>query len=612
MTAYNDPIKDDFRNFLFLVWEHLGLPPPTDAQYEIAYFMQHGFPEMYSPVAGRSDIIEAFRGIGKSFAAAAFCLWRLYRDPVNEKILVVSASSTKAKEFVSQCKGILMTMALLASLRPREDQRDAFDRFDVNGASISQVPSLKAAGITGQIVGSRATLIVPDDVEIETNSRTEEARQSILKSVLEFESIKVPALLADDGTVLRPAGDVLFLGTPQTAESIYNRLIRERGYNCFCVPARYPPEDKLKSYVVKRNSGEEINVLAPYLRERMNDPALGIVLGRTPTDPKRFSDEDLLAREAKGKAYFLLQFMLDTTLSDAERYPLKQNDLIVMPLNFSKAPMTIQWGRHSDRINVRDDIPNVGFTGDYFMGPLFADKEWREYTGSVMFVDPSGRGKDETAWAVVKALNGILYVLKVGGFNGPVEEAYVKIAVDAKLYDVNLIQIEPNFAPGVWIAGFHPVLSRVWPGGKVTRRIRKDEPIPSDTTGACTVEEAEWARGMKEARIIDTLEPVINTHRLVVDEAVARDEVLMFQFTHITKERNSLAHDDRVDALAGAVAYFVQALTMDSVTAAKEVIEAELDAELEDFIESCRGMLGRARKARGRDREEVEVYTVNV
>lgn len=213
------PIYEDFKVFLKLVWALLGLPEPTPAQYRIADYLQgrnHDGSIRETPDTGRAEIIMAFRGIGKSFITAAFVLWRLLRDPYFEKILVVSASSGKAKEFVSQVKAILMAMPLLAHLRPREDQRDQADRFDVNGASISQSPSLKAAGITGQIVGSRATLIVADDVEVVDNSKTEDARDGLLRAVNEFDAIKVPAQLdPETGEVTRPAGDVIFLGTPR-------------------------------------------------------------------------------------------------------------------------------------------------------------------------------------------------------------------------------------------------------------------------------------------------------------------------------------------------------------------------------------------------------------
>lgn len=583
-----DPVLSDFRNLVFLVWEHIGLPSPTPAQFEIAYFLQHGWAgygtrpdgeivHWYGDEAiepdrtgwarcveksdlGRSEILEAFRGIGKSYLTAAFALWRLLLDPVDTKILVVSASSSKAKEFVNQTKTILMTMDLFEHLRPGRDQRDQADRFDVWGASISQSPSVKAAGITGQITGSRATLIIADDIEVTDNSRTEEARLRLLQKVNEFDAIKVTGY-----------AEVLFLGTPQTEESIYGRLVKERGYNCWCLPARFPRKDKREDYKLTRDNGEIVDILAPLARAADRDPRLEWL----PTDPERFNEAQLADRESKGRAFFALQYMLDTSLSDAERYPLKAHDLIVMSINPFKAPQTVQWGHDSNGKNKRPDIPNHGFTGDYWLGPMFVDQEWREFDQAVLFVDPSGRGKDETAWAVVKTLNGMMYVTEVGGYAGDPAEAMQRIAQAAKRQNVHEVLVEPNYAGAVWIAAFQPVLAAVWPAEK-----------PGDTAG-CTVLEAEWSRTQKEVRIIDTLEPVMTLHRLVLDERVARDETLMYQITHISRDRGCLAHDDRVDALAGAVARFTSTLMLDVKDAAKAQKDAERDADLEDFIESC-------------------------
>jgi hypothetical protein len=48
----------DFRVFLTMVWRHLNLPDPTPVQLDIAHWLQHG---------PRRKIIEAFRGVGKSW-----------------------------------------------------------------------------------------------------------------------------------------------------------------------------------------------------------------------------------------------------------------------------------------------------------------------------------------------------------------------------------------------------------------------------------------------------------------------------------------------------------------------------------------------------------------
>ena len=573
----DNAVLEDFRNLLFLVWKHIGLPDPTPAQYELAYFLQHGWAGYATNEAGeivhyfddsiiepthlrrvvepdprgRSDILEAFRGIGKSYITASYVLWLLLKDPINTKVLVVSASGSKANEFVAQVKAIMLTMDLFANIRPLPGQRDKVNEFDVAGASLSQAPSLKARGITGQITGSRATHIIGDDIEVPDNSMTEDARLKLLAKVNEFDAIKVTGY-----------AEVLLLGTPQNAESIYNRMMKERGYLCYCWPARYPKPEKRAGYVIECEGGRTIDILAPFVRRVDADPSLAY----KPTDPERFDEFELAGREGKGRSFFALQYMLDTSLSDAERYPLKQHDLIVQALNPFKAPMTLQWGHDSSGRNRRHDLPNVGFTGDYFLGPLFLDDEWRSYEQSVLFVDPSGRGKDETAWVVLKVLNGMFYVLKGSGVASDPATAMRLIAEDAKFYNVSEIKVEPNYAGQVWIAAMQPILAEVWPNG-------------------CSVTEAEWAKSQKEVRIIETLEPLVTQHRLVVDESVARDQTLMYQFTHITRDRGALTHDDRVDALAGAVAFFTASLMVDATRAAEDQKRMEEERMIQDFVD---------------------------
>lgn len=548
----NWELFESFPVFLTRVWEHLGLPAPTNRQLAIARRLQNAY---RGAEGGIEDIVRAFRGIGKSYITAAFVLWRLMRNPRDEKIMVVSATTTKAKEFVAMVRGLLNTMSVLTFLQPSPDQINQSDRFDVAGASMGQNRSLKAAGITGQITGGRTTLIVADDIEIPGNSRTEEARQRLMLYTSEFEAIRIP------GT------DIIYLGTPQTEQSLYNRLVKERGYGSYCVPSRFPTADKRKGYRLRTDDGVEVDILAPDL---IADFEAGIIKPGDPTDPERFDKQVLASREAKGRSFFALQYQLDTSLSDAERYPLRQHDLIVFETNPMKAPRTIQWGKHSENRNVLGDVPNVGFSGDILLRPLFIDEEWREFEGKVLFVDPAGRGKDETAWAIVGQLNGTLYCLHVGGYQGDPATAMTMIAKDAKRFKVSVVEVEPNMGGGMWTIAFKPVLQKEWPGG-------------------CTVKDSEWAHGQKEVRIIDTLEPVLTQHRLVVAESVVRKDVqnedlvfsLLYQLTHITRDRGALQHDDRLDALAGAVAHFARAMGIDTEVAATEQAQQERD----DYIE---------------------------
>jgi hypothetical protein len=519
----------------------------------------------------------AFRGVGKSWVAAAYAIWLLLRDPEDEKILVVSKSGSKAKEFVDQVKMVINTFDLLVTIRPRLGQRDRADAFDVAGASISQSPSLRAAGIDGQITGSRATTIIADDIETSANSMTEEARARILSSVNEFDAIILPLARAQ----------ILFLGTPQTEESVYLRLIKERGFDCFCWPIRYPRVEKRAGYKLTRSSGEVTDILAPALRIVDDTPSLVW----KPTDPERFDEDQILSRESKGSAWFALQFMLDTSLSDAERYPLKQKDLIVISCHPQKAPLATQWGRESSGKNVRSDIPNAGFTGDYLMGPLFVDPEWRPYTAMVAFVDPSGGGADETAWAIIGELSGTYYVLKVGGSQGDVARAMELLAVDCMAYNVHEIVYEPNYGKEMWEHAFSPILQAV---GK-----RRSKALGGDYSAS--VKPAEWSRGMKEARIVETLAPVLHQHRIVIDETVAHDQKFIHQFTHMAVVRNALPHEDRVDAVAGAISHLMRAAAVSADDSRSERLAEELNAELQDFIETCTITQGRGMR-RGRFR----------
>jgi len=169
VQSSDDPLKRDFRNFLFLIWRHLNLPDPTPVQYDIARYLQHG---------PKRSIIEAFRGVGKSWITAAFVLWLLYCNP-NERILVVSASKDRADSFSIFCKRLIEEVPFLTHLKPRDGQRDSNIAFDVGPSDPHQAPSVRSIGITGQITGGRATHIVADDVEVPKNSLTQTMRDRL-------------------------------------------------------------------------------------------------------------------------------------------------------------------------------------------------------------------------------------------------------------------------------------------------------------------------------------------------------------------------------------------------------------------------------------------------
>jgi len=531
----------DFRNFTYLVWSHLGLPEPTPVQYDIAHYLQ---------TSPKRSIIEAFRGVGKSYITAAYVVHQLLLDP-QLKFMVVSASKARADDFSTFTQRIITELPICQHLIAKDGQRWSKIAFDVAPAKASGSPSVKSVGVTGQLTGSRADIIIADDVEVPNNSMTHMMREKLAETVKEFDA------------VLKPDGKIIYLGTPQNEMSLYNVLL-SRGYDMRVWPARYPTLERSE----KAYGGR----LAPLLYEALQNE--GTALYGLPTDAKRFDDEDLLERELSyGRSGFALQFMLDTSLSDANKYPLKLSDLLVMSCDKDTAPEKVVYGI----MKPVSDIPNVGLSGDKFYAP--EDTIGRaKYTGSVLAIDPSGRGSDETAYAVVKMLNGFLYVVDCGGVEGGYSDATLQHLTDlAKIHSVNMVLIESNFGDGMFTELLKPYMLKTYP---------------------CTMEEVRH-NTQKESRIIDTLEPVMNQHRLVIDPKVVQKDydsvqhmppdkgvkyMLTYQMTRIMKVRGALAHDDRLDVLAMAVQYWVDQMAADADSEIQIRKDDLLDAELDKFM----------------------------
>lgn len=513
-----------FPLFVALVWKLIGLPQPTPIQVNISETLQE-------PPSNRF-IIQGFRGVAKSFITCAYVVWLLWRDP-QLKIMIVSASKERADANASFIKKIINEVPFLGHLKAREGQRDTQNLFDVGPARPDHSPSVKSVGITGQLTGSRADIIVADDVEVPGNSFTQVMRDRLFELVKEFDAI------------LKPGDNkkIIYLGTPQNEMSLYNEL-QERGYITHIWPARYPYDDKHR-----RTYGDK---LAPFITNSMDgDPEK--YYGK-PTDPRRFDEEDLQKRELSyKKAGFMLQFMLDTTLSDADKYPLRLRDLIVGHIPMDEAPMRLTWLPDPSRAISLDEAPPLGLKGDRYFQFHKASEETAKFSYRILAVDPSGRGKDETGYAVLYWLNGYVYVMEVGGLlGGYSDEVLIKLSNIAKKWNVSEVVVEGNFGDGMYCKLLQPIL--------LSRHKASIEEVKS--------------KGQKELRIIDTLEPVVTNHKLVVTPDCIRHDydsvpegdlkyACFYQFTRITSDRGALVHDDRLDALAIGVCYLVELMAVD-------------------------------------------------
>ena len=537
-----DLLRGDFKLFLQALWAELDLPNPTRAQYAIADYLQHGPKRLQ---------IQAFRGVGKSWITGAFVLWTLFNN-AEKKIMIISASKERADNMSIFLQKLIIETPWLVHMRPKsDDSRWSRVSFDIL-CSPHQAPSVKSVGITGQLTGSRADLMILDDIEVPGNSMTEMMREKLLQLCTEAESILTP----------KEDSRIMYLGTPQTTFTVYKRLA-ERSYKPFVWPARYP-----------RKTSNYEGLLAPQLVEDIENGADKW----NPTDD-RFDNDDLIEREASmGRSNFMLQFMLDTSLSDADKFPLKCADLIVTSVNPKSAPESVIWC--SDPQNVIKELPTVGLPGDYFYSPMQLQGEWDSYTETICSVDPSGRGSDETTAAYLSQRNGILYLHEMRAYrDGYSDNTLLDTLKGCKKYEVSKLVVETNFGDGL-----------------VSELFRKHL---QQTNQRVDVEEVR-ATVRKEDRIIDSLEPVLNQHRLVVDKSVIEwdfksnpDEaperrlmyMLFYQMSRMCREKGAVKHDDRIDCLAQGVQYFTDAMGISAQEAIKERKRTEWNQMLEEFID---------------------------
>ena len=532
-------LQDDFKLFLQALWEQLDLPQPTRAQYAIADYLQSGPKRLQ---------IQAFRGVGKSWITGAFVLWTLFNNP-EKKIMIISASKERADNMSIFLQKLIIETPWLNHLQPKsDDARWSRISFDVN-CSPHQAPSVKSVGITGQLTGSRADLMILDDIEVPGNSMTEMMREKLLQLCTEAESILTP----------KNDSRIMYLGTPQTTFTIYRKLA-ERNYRPFVWTARYP-----------KNQKQYEGQIAPQLQEDIDKG----IAPWTPTDD-RFTEEDLVEREASmGRSNFMLQFMLDTSLSDAEKFPLKMSDLIVTAVNPTEGPENVIWC--SDPRNVLKELPTVGLPGDYFHSPMQLQGEWSPYTETIASVDPSGRGADETAVAYLSQRNGLIYLHEMRAYrDGYSDNTLLDILRGCKKYGVTTLVVESNFGDGIVAELFNKHIQQT------KQRILVVE---------------ERANVRKEERIIDTLEPVMNQHRLIVNKSVVdwdynsnKDEapekrllyMLFYQMSRMCREKYAVKHDDRLDALAQGVKYYTESF---SISANEQMKQRKRD-EFQDMLES--------------------------
>ena len=492
-------------------------------------------------------MVEAQRGQAKTTIAAIYAVFRIIHEP-HKRIMIVSQTAKRAEEIAGWVIKIFRGLDFLEFMLP---DIYAGDKASIKGFEVhytlrgsDKSPSVACYSIEAGMQGARADIILADDVESLQNSRTAAGRALLEDLTKEFESIN-------------QFGDIIYLGTPQSVNSIYNNL-PARGYQIRIWPGRYPTFDQQPSYG---------DFLAPMILQDMtDDPELRRGYGLdgmqgAPTCPEMYDDEKLIEKEiSQGTAKFQLQFMLNTRLMDADRYPLRLNNLIMMSFGVDSLPEMPTWS--NDTMNLIGDAPRFGNKpSDYLYRPIPRPYEWKPIQRRVMYIDPAGGGKngDETGVAIVFLLGTFIYVYKVFGVPGGYKETHLeRIVREAKYAGVKEVFIEKNFGHGAFEAVIKPYFEREWPAELLE----------------------DYATGQKEARIIETLEPLLTTHRIIFNSEMIKWDIdsvqhypleirmsysLFGQISNITLEKGCLRHDDRLDALYGAIRQLTSQIDYDEV-----------------------------------------------
>ena len=192
----------DFRLFLVLWNQRMNMTTPG-IHARMAAWLEHCWNGKKKKM-----LLMAFRASGKSTLSGLFAAWLLYRNP-DLRILVLAADYTLATKMVQTVRRIIERHPLTQHMKPARADQWAGDRFTVKRFTVQRDPSMIARGVTSNITGSRADIVICDDVEVPNTCDTAEKRDELR------------ARLAEIDYVLAPGGTQFYIGTPHSYYTIY-------------------------------------------------------------------------------------------------------------------------------------------------------------------------------------------------------------------------------------------------------------------------------------------------------------------------------------------------------------------------------------------------------
>lgn len=524
-------LRRDFVYFVRRLWLALALDRKAPL----------GWPEIdmirWVESGPRKRGVLAFRGVGKTtFITAAYTCFTLLRDPTR-RVVVCSKTTKKAREFIYMIRQWIDRVEFLGGLAPDPEgrqHRDNADCFDVGPVTPDKDPSVTAFGIDGQLPGSRAHLILGDDIETPGNTRTIAAREELDGKVKEFAALCYPG---DDTT------EIIYVGTYHHEESLYIKLAaREYAFRTWPLCAPEPGEKQL-------NLSPEVEARVAAGDYRASDRCLF---------HHRISEEEVRDRKAEGRRFFAMQFQLISDLGDSMRYPLRLDDLVVPTFSIDRdtAPLWIAYGRstHNGTSTRVDSLPNLGFSGDGLYHEIGFAPDRAPYERTAAWVDPSGRGADRTSLTIIGQLSGYLWLKFCGAVSLPGESGGSEAVMD-RIAELLRAHGAQECAVEAQIGGDRDLYAKLLAPRVARLSARRGHALYPQGWACLVRAEDRWARGQKELRIIEVLDPIMAAHRLIVDrDALAVDDLqqhsLQYQLTRLTRERGALPNDDLVEGLA--------------------------------------------------------------
>lgn len=474
------------------------------------------------------------RNAGKSGLTELYALWLLHRFPLL-KVLVVSGGAKRASQALASVRGFIERCPLLHYLRPAEDDVDNRTSFVTAPASgrLGAFFSFSSFGVTGAIVGQRADVILADDLERRTDN-TPDAQEKLDNLAAELPHVLNPR------TPFEPwAGRLIALGTPQNAGSIYARWARQRDED-----TGEPAWHTVRSLLFTEVPSDE-----GHKRTRLQSRW-----------PARWTDAALEKKRSEvGPREWRLHWQVSLDDLGDEGKPLRLSDFISIrhdPLAPSFPTIVRAGGPRLDHI----PLHGASDPDDHFVGPGHVSDDTSLYVSTCVSIDPASglAGRDELGLCCASVTGqGLAVVRGVHGVRGSsANETLIKAAELVQRYRPSKVVVEAR-------------VDSLFPDQLASVLARRGYPILVDRF------HSGQSKGL---RIVEAVGTLLADRRVAICEAVWSDadaHETVKQITNVTTDARSLKHDDRVDALAIALA------TLAPMTRADEGDGVEVNAQQE-------------------------------